>query len=51
MSRKDNLIQIPIVNNNNHSAMTTLVHLGQGNPNALDQLWQIKKRVEHDKTL
>ena len=51
MGRKTNLIQIMIVNNNNHPAMTAMVHLGQGNPYALDQLWQIKKRVEHDKIL
>ena len=51
MSRKNNFIQFLIVNNSNHPAMTALVHLGQGNPYALDQLWQIKKRVEHDKTL
>ena len=44
MSRKDNLIQIPIVNNNNCPAVATLVHLGQGNTYALDKLWQIKKK-------
>ena len=51
MSRKNNLIQIPFVNNNNHLAMMAPAYLGQSNPYALDQLWQIKKRIEHDKTL
>ena len=51
MSRKNYLIQILIVKKNNHPAMTALVHLEQGNPYALDHLWQIKKRVKHDKTL
>ena len=39
MRRKNDLIQIPIVNSNNYPAVTTLVHLGQDNPYALDQLW------------
>ena len=30
--------------------MVAPVHLGQGNPYALDWLWQIKERDEHDKT-
>ena len=51
MRRKNNLIQIPMFNNNNHPAVTAPVHLGQGSLDALDQLWQIKIRVEHDKTL
>ena len=38
MSRKDNLIQIQIANNNNYSAVNTPV-LAQGNPYTLDQLW------------
>ena len=48
MRRKNNLIQIQIVNNNNHPALTAQGHLGQGNTYALE-LWQIKKRAEHDK--
>ena len=43
MSRKNNLIQIQTVNNNKYSAV--------GNPYTLDQLWQIKERVEQDRTL
>ena len=43
MSRKKNLIQSQTVNNNNYSAV--------GNPYTLDQLWQIKERVDQDRTL
>ena len=43
MSRKNNLIQIQTVNNNNYSAV--------GKPYTVDQLWQIKERVEQDRTL
>ena len=39
MSGKNNSIQILIINNNNYPAMSGPVHLGQGNPYALDQLW------------
>ena len=38
MSRKNNLIQIPIVNNNNYPAVIALFYLGQGSPDVLDQL-------------
>ena len=50
MSRKNNLIQIQIANNNNYSTVNTPV-LAHGNPYTLDLLWQIKKRVEQDRTL
>ena len=50
MSRKNNLIQIQIANNNNYPTVTAPV-LAHGNPYALDQLWQIKKREEQDRTL
>ena len=43
MSRKDNLIQIQTTTTNNYSSV--------GNLYTLDELWQIKERVEHDRTL
>ena len=42
ISRKNNLIQIKTINNNNYSSV--------GNSYTLDQLWQIKERVELDRT-
>ena len=43
MSRKNNLIQIQTTTTNNYSLV--------GNSYTLDQLWQIKERVEMDRTL
>ena len=43
MSRKKNLIQIQTTTANNYSLV--------GNLYTLDQLWQIKERVEQDRTL
>ena len=43
MSRKNNLIQIQTATTNNYSSV--------GNLYTLDQLWQIKERVELDRTL
>ena len=43
MSRRNNLIYIQTTNTNNHSSA--------GNSYTLDQLWQIKERVELDRTL
>ena len=43
MSRKNNLIQIQTTTTNNYSLV--------GNWYTLDQLWQIKERVEQDRTL
>ena len=43
MSRKNNLIQIQTTITNNYSSV--------GNSYTLDQLWQIKERVELDRTL
>ena len=43
MSRKNNIIWIQTFNNNNYSAV--------GNPYTLDQMWQVKERVEQDRML
>ena len=43
MSRRNNLIYIQTTNTNNYSSA--------GNSYTLDQLWQIKERVELDRTL
>ena len=43
MSRKNNLIQIQTTTTNNYSSV--------GNLYTIDQLWQMKERVEQDRTL
>ena len=50
MSKKNNLIQIQIANDNSYSAVNTPV-LAYGSPYTLDQLGHIKERLEQDRTL